>query len=607
VRIAGPELWSPDAPNLYHLTATIVDGDRALDEYSTSVGFRWFKFDPNEGFFLNGKHLALRGASRHQDYQGLGSALPNAIHRSDMQWLKDMGGNFIRLAHYPQDPEVLETCDRIGLIVWEEIPIVSTMSPSAEFAETSRNMLLDMIRQHYNHPSVVMWGYMNETLLNWGRAKNPDPAFPGQVKELADELEPLVHKEDPTRVTTMAMNVGESYDKAGLAGIPNVAGWNLYMGWYGGVFDDFGKYMDKQHEKYPQRVLFISEYGAGSDERLHSLIPRRFDHSAEWQRMYHESHLRQIAKRPYLAGVAIWNEFDFSQPEAGDSIPHLNQKGMLTWDRRPKDTYYLYQANWSEKPMLHIASREWTRRAGTKTESPVQVYSNLDEVELLLDGKSLGTKKPDDVKSAMWQAPMHDGWNLLEAKGSRGGADELHDSVKIHFKRYPEKLADAAVPFEEIAVLAGANVSYVDPQGLVWLPSQEYEPGGWGYVGGVDQWKAVKGEGRADILGTSEDPLYHAIREGMQAFRFDVPDGDYELELRFNEYFPKKGGERVFRVTCNGATLIDRLDLFETYGFRRAASRTFTARATGGKGLSVGFEPIAGKPLISALRVRKTR
>jgi beta-galactosidase len=268
--------------------------------------------------------------------------------------------------------------------------------------------------------------------------------------------------------------------------------------------------------------------------------------------------------------------------------------------------YYLYQANWSEKPVLHIATRDWLRRAGEVVEQPVQVYSNAEEVELFLDGQSLGLKKPDDVKNALWQVPFRDGSNFIEARGKR--TDKvLRDAVRVQFKRYPTNLSDPATPFEEIAMLAGANVSYTDPQGLTWLPAKEYKPGGWGYVGGVDQWKAIKGEGRADILGTTEDPLYHAVREGIEALRFDVPAGEYELELRFAEYFPKKPGERVFRVTCNGQTLIDKLDLAATYGVRRAASRAFLVKATGAQGLNVGFEATTAKTIVSGVRVRRTR
>jgi beta-galactosidase len=203
----------------------------------------------------------------------------------------------------------------------------------------------------------------------------------------------------------------------------------------------------------------------------------------------------------------------------------------------------------------------------------------------------------------VWQLPLVNGWNLLEARGKRGDA-EVRDSVRVHFVKRAPRLDDPNVPFEEIAVNSGANVSYTDPQGLIWEADQEYKSGSWGYIGGLDQWKAIKGDTRADILGTTEDPLYQAVRDQVEGYRFDVPDGSYELELRFTEYFPNKPGQRIFRVICNGETLIERLDLAEAYGVRRAVSRTFSTRAQDGKGLNIRFEPIAGKPIISALRVR---
>jgi beta-galactosidase len=278
---------------------------------------------------------------------------------------------------------------------------------------------------------------------------------------------------------------------------------------------------------------------------------------------------------------------------------------MLTFDRRPKDVYYLYQANWSSKPMLHIATRQWLRRSGlVGSEQPVKVYSNAGEVELFLNGKSLGSKKPDDVKSADWKVDFQPGDNWLEAR-----AGELRDAARVHFKAYPAKLADPGMPFEEIAVNAGGNVSYIDAAGVIWEPDQPYTPGSWGYLGDAseDHWKAVPGVLRPPILGTDDDPLYQAFRRGAEGYRFDVADGDYELELRFMEHWPNNPGQRVFRVSCNGVVLIDKLDIAEAYGSRRAASRTFQTRASNGGGVHVRFDAIAAKPVVSALRVRRVR
>ncbi|HEY9448097.1 MAG TPA: glycoside hydrolase family 2 TIM barrel-domain containing protein, partial [Gemmatimonadaceae bacterium] len=303
---------------------------------------------PAQGFFLNGEKLTLRGTNRHQDFEGKGSALSNAQHLRDMRLIKEMGANFVRLAHYPQDPAVLEAADRLGLLVWEEIPVVNYITASPDFTANATAMLRDMIRQHYDHPSVILWGIMNEPLLFGGKGSrvrvHTDSAYVRAVRALAETLNAVAHAEDSTRLTVMAIHESEDYDRWGLAGVTDVLGVNLYKGWYSGEFADFGALLDERHRAYPKQVVLVSEYGAGSDQRLNSLEPERFDFTGNWARLFHESHIRQIAERPWLAGTAIWNEFDFSQPNKGYSIPNRNQKGMLTWDRRPKDVYYLYAA-----------------------------------------------------------------------------------------------------------------------------------------------------------------------------------------------------------------------------------------------------------------------
>ncbi|MBW3553173.1 MAG: beta galactosidase jelly roll domain-containing protein, partial [Gemmatimonadetes bacterium] len=360
--VRDPHLWSPDDPYLYTVYTQVYDGDSLVDRVRNPLGFRWFRFDSQEGFFLNGERLELRGTNRHQDYEGLGSALSNRLHVQDLEWIKEMGANFLRLAHYPQDPTVLEAADRLGLLVWEEVPVVNYITPSEEFEETAKGVLREMIRQHYNHPSVILWGTMNEVLL-WSKEgarirDHTDTAYLRQVRDFAAEMDALVRAEDPSRYTAMAIHGGGGdYDEAGITAIPQVLGFNTYSGWYGGDFEGYGRMLDRRHAENPEQVIFISEYGAGSDLRLNSLVPERFDHSSAWHRMYHESYLRQTRERPFVAGTAIWNQFDFSQPHIGESMPNMNQKGMLTWDRRPKDAFYLYKANWNPEPLVYIASR----------------------------------------------------------------------------------------------------------------------------------------------------------------------------------------------------------------------------------------------------------
>lgn len=243
--VANPRLWSPKSPYLYTVRTEVYESGLLVDRVENPLGIRSFSFT-KDGFYLNGERLQLRGTNRHQDYKKpdgdrkeLGNAMPNHLHEEDMRIIKGMGANFVRLAHYPQDPAVLDAADRLGLLVWEEIPIVDYVTPSPEFAQNCRTMLTEMIRQHYNHPSVVTWGYMNEVLFR-GPAKTE--AYKLWVADLARDLDALAHTEDRTRATVMACNQNEVYNTSGLADVPDVVGWNVYQGWYGGQLSGLGGY-----------------------------------------------------------------------------------------------------------------------------------------------------------------------------------------------------------------------------------------------------------------------------------------------------------------------------------------------------------------------------
>ena len=620
IKIIEPNLWSPDNPYLYKVKTVVYDGKDPVDEVENYLGIRWFNFDPEKGFFLNGQSLKLRGTNRHQDYKDRGSAVPNWVHRRDLELIKDMGANFLRLAHYPQDPVVLDTADKLGLIIWEEIPVVNYITVSDEFTENCKTMLTEMIRQHYNHPSVVLWGLMNEVFLHSQEGERTKSfegkeAYVKAVTEFTQQLDNHCRQEDSTRVSTMALHGDNIYNECGSADIPQVIGWNLYHGWYFGNFNSFGPFLDKQHEKYPKRCITISEYGGGSDSRLHSLNPQRFDFTCEWQRLYHESHIRQIEERPYLAATAIWNQFDFSQPRAGESIPHVNQKGMLTFDRKLKDVYFLYKANLSKDPVLYIASREWLRRTGTNPDAiwgvgkqtvnqPVQVYSNLQKVELLLNDNSLGSKEPDDVHSAIWDVPFEDGWNIIKAKGMNGD-QQMDDRVEIFFTYRAPSLADTSVPFKELAVNVGSNAQFIDEDNLIWEADQEYTLGGWGYVKGTPRQYSGSNRKSLEIFGTDEDPLYQTFLQGVESYKFDVPDGNYEIEIRLADYPLDKIGMRVFNVDVNGTRAFENLDLVKDYGVRRAVDRVIQTQAVGSKGVEIVFEPVEGESILSAVRIKK--
>ncbi|HYD51863.1 MAG TPA: malectin domain-containing carbohydrate-binding protein, partial [Gemmatimonadaceae bacterium] len=328
--------------------------------------------------------------------------------------------------------------------------------------------------------------------------------------------------------------------------------------------------------------------------------------SGTYHRLFHEGYLRQANARPYLAGTAIWNQFDFSQPHIGESMPQMNQKGMLTFDRRPKDVFFMYKANWNPAPMVYVASRDWAHRGlvaapGQPLVSPVDVYSNGASVELFLDGRSLGAKTPDDMKKASWPVPFAEGENVLEARAVAGGRT-ISDRMTVRVERWPADLrADTSARGREIAVNVGSNAQFLDDDGLIWLEDRAYAPGGFGHLGG----ERVLMARDVVITGTRKTGMYVTYRAGLEGYRFDVPAGDYELELHFAE--PAATGARVFDVRVNGAVVMSGVDPTARTGLGRAFVATHPVRVQGEQGIQVGFEAKAGQAILNAIRVRRVR
>lgn len=603
--IASPVLWSPEHPYLYKVTSQLVEAGTVLDEVSNPLGFRWYSFNSTQGFLLNGEKYLLKGTNRHQDMKDKGSALSDADHRRDMQLIKNMGANFVRLAHYPQAPEVLNAADELGIIIWEEVPVINYVTLDHRFLDNAFAMIREMIHNHYNHPSVFLWGANNEILLYGETGEriqkhDQDSAYVFALKKYVYSIDSLIRAEDPSRYSVMAMHASSDYSGYGLDDIPQVGGHNIYSGWYGGVVDDFGKMLDRRHEQHPNQVVFISEYGAGSDQRVNSEHPERMDFTGQYQRYYNESYWRQIKARAWLAGSAIWNQFDFSQPNIGGTIMHVNQKGMMTWDRQPKDVYYFYKANWNPEPMIYIATRDWLKRAGTVAdEFTIDIYANTSSVEFLLNGKSIGKQIPDDIKKCSWKIHFQPGDNELKAISKVNGK-KIEDKVIVSFQSYPADLKQLKGNFS-IAINTGSPDQYTDAQGNVWLADQSYAKGGYGHV---------KGDGKQfprkeTIHDTEDTPLYFSSLEGFDTYQLDVPDGRYELELCFIEDQYRNKEERVFDVSVNGNAIIDKLDLADQYGFGHAIRRKISVAADNNKGIRIQTTAIKGKSIISGIRVRK--
>ncbi|WP_345947621.1 glycoside hydrolase family 2 TIM barrel-domain containing protein [Mucilaginibacter sp. PAMB04274] len=600
--IKNPKLWSPDHPNLYHVKSIVRQGTLVIDEIDNPLGFRWFSFSPNEGFSLNGQKLVLRGTNRHQDFKDKGDALTAEDHYRDMKLIKEMGCNFLRLAHYPQAPEVLQLADKMGLLIWEEIPLVNYMNPVPEFFSNSRNMIKEMIRQNYNHPSVIVWGSMNEVLLWSEKAERiqvqDNMKYINKLKKYAVKLDSTVRAEDPLRTSTMAMHMSDDYDKFKLSDVPGLASYNIYNGWYSGKPEEFKPIIDAKHKANPMQVLFISEYGAESDNQVNTERPVRFDFTGQYQRIFHEAYIMQMRQMPYLAGTAIWNQFDFSQPNVGGVSNNMNQKGMVTWDRKPKDVYYLYKANWNPQPMVYIASRDWQTRAGLKNAtSTIVVYSNLNEVVLTLNGKQVSTKKPDALHKCVWTIQLQSGENKIAASGSNTQQD-VTDNFTVNYRIYDENLS--AGPFREIAVNVGSDVQYIDGSNHIWIEDRPYKSGSFGHIGGTPAMLNIKTVKK----NTADNPLYYSYQDGIKGYRFDVADGTYELELSFIESDKIQKTERVFDVLVNGDRLISDLDLSGDCGFGVALRKKFIITAADNKGINVSFNAKAGKATLSGIRLR---
>lgn len=598
--IAHPNLWSPETPYLYQVKTQILENGKVIDELINPLGFRWFSFDANTGFSLNGKKLVLKGTNRHQDFKDKGDALSSEDHYRDMKLIKDMGCNFLRLAHYPQAPEVLALADKMGLLIWEEIPLVNYMNPVPEFLDNSKNMIREMIRQNYNHPSVIIWGSMNEVLLWSEKAERiqvqENLDYMAKIKAYAIKLDSTVRAEDPLRTSTMAMHMSDDYDKYKLSDIPGLASYNIYNGWYSGKSEEFKPTIDAKHTANPKQVLFISEYGAEADNRVNTERPIRFDFTGQYQRSFHETYLTQIKQMPYLAGTAIWNEFDFSQPNVGGVSNNMNQKGVVTWDRKPKDSYYIYKANWNPEPMVYIASRDWKTRAGLKNAvSTIEVYSNLDEVTLTVNGKSYGSKKPDGIKKCVWKVQLTDGANKIIASGK----NQVLDNFTINYRVYDQNLKNLT-SFRELAINVGADVQYIDGSDHIWVEDRPYEAGSFGYTGGNPAMLNIKTVKK----NTNDNPLFYSYLDNIKGYKFDVPDGNYELELSFIEGDKIGRDERIFSVAVNGDELLGDVDLSSECGVGVAVRKKFMVNAENGKGVEVSFDAKKGKPVLSGIKLK---
>jgi beta-galactosidase len=425
VTVPQPHLWNGRKdPYLYQAVVELRSADgTVVDRVEQPLGLRFYRIDPDRGFFLNGVAYPLHGVDRHQDFMNRGWAITDADMDTDMALLKEIGATVIRCAHYQHSDYFYSLCDRAGILVWAELPQVNVVRDTPAFEETSRNQLLDLIRQNINHPSIFLWSLSNE--IGTG---SDDPH-----REIQD-LATLARAEDSTRPTVQAASTGARPE---LNKIPEVLGWNIYPGWYNGTKEDYGAILDRDRGTSRYGGFCLSEYGAGANPAQHEQNPKQPKpggpwHPEEWQAEVHEAAWAALQQRPFVWATFVWCMFDFAVSTRHEgSQPGLNDKGLVTRDRQTKkDAFYFYKANWSDEPVLYITSRRFTERTNAVTD--VKIYSNAREPELLVNGVSLGKQSVGTNCVFIWpNVKLAPGANQIEARAqSSGNGQTLTDACE---------------------------------------------------------------------------------------------------------------------------------------------------------------------------------
>jgi beta-galactosidase len=429
--IANPHLWSPSSPYLYKVKSTLSVSGAETDQFESPLGFRWYTMPKSNGqFTLNGQPLFLQGVNRHQDWKGLGWALTAAQHRYDMQLIKNGGFNFVRHAHYPADQEAMKACDELGLLSWLEVPVTVSISTDPEFLNSAKSQLTEMIRQNFNHPSVVIWSIGNESDQAAGSAQ---PALTeSYTNSFNAALNALAHQLDATRATA-----GSNFKLASDQAIPDIYSPHVFLGWYSGVYTSYNP------------TLFTSEYGGDADVNIHKEPGTQVvdDWSQEYQCLLHEAFVaRGQAVKTQFTGQCLWVMFDFASPRAdrvigpnSNTINYMNQKGLFLADHTtPKDAYFFYKSFFTSgatAPMVYIVSHTWLNRWTAAAAKTVWVYSNCDQVELFnaIGSQSLGkqsrTAGESTVKTRFQWTNANVKYNVLYAEGIVGGSVVTRDTI----------------------------------------------------------------------------------------------------------------------------------------------------------------------------------
>jgi beta-galactosidase len=535
--VKKPQLWSTEKPSLYTTETTITTKDGVFTQ-SEKVGFRHFEFVKKGPFLLNGKRLLLRGTHRHEDHAGVAAAMTEDMMRKEMILMKEMGVNFIRLGHYQQSRIILNLCDSLGIVVWEEIPWCRGGLGGDVYKDQARRMLANMIEQHYNHPSVIIWGLGNEN--DWpGDFSEFDKE---KIRAFMKELNDLSHRLDPSRKTAIRRC---DFCKD----IVDVYSPSIWAGWYRGIYTEY-KDVTKQefdkvdhflhvewggdshagrHSENPDKALQNVKATGAADERAGdaSLFggAARASKDGDWSESYicnvFDWHLKEQETMPWLTGTAQWPFKDFSTPVRPDnSVPYMNQKGVVERDLTKKEGYYVFQSYWTEKPMVHIYGHSWPVRWGNEGEEKmIKVYSNCDDAELFVNGKSAGVKKRNsqDFPAAglRWNVKLNKGENVVRVVAKKMKM-QVEDTIRFQYQteKWSKPAKTIIEKISEENGVATLQVKLLDEKNIQCLDAAN--PVRFGLTGDGEM---------LDDLGTSSGSRYVQMYNGRAIIRIKTKQG----------------------------------------------------------------------------------
>ncbi|NVO31857.1 DUF4982 domain-containing protein [Hymenobacter sp. P5342] len=542
--VKKPQLWSPESPQQYAVAVTVGEGTQVWKQ-TTQVGFRHIEFVERGPFKLNGQRLLLRGTHRHEDHAGVAAAMTEPQIRQEMRLMKQMGVNFIRLGHYQQSRIVLNLCDSLGIVVWEEVPWCRGGLGGPVYQEQGRRMMTNMVQQHYNHPSVIIWGLGNEN--DW---PNDFPEFDKEkIRTYMKEINDLAHRLDPSRYTAI-----RRCDFA--KDIPDIYSPSIWAGWYRGIYTDYKKVSEEEfkrvkrflhvewggdshagrHSETPDNALAKIKTGQGADERAGdaSLLggSARVSKDGDWSESYIcnliDWHLKEQETMPWLSGTAYWPFKDFSTPVRPDNpVPYMNQKGVVERDFTPKESYYVFQSYWTDKPMAHIYGQSWPVRWGEPGElKMVKVYSNCERAELFVNGKSQGfrTRSSQNFPAAglNWQVPLLAGTNQVRVVAYQG-KQRVEDQISFRYQteKWTTPVRLTLTKTAEANGLVTVEAQLFDAQGVLCLDAIN-----WLHF-------SVAGEGRLqDDLGTSSGSSKVQAYNGRAIIRLQATPGQTTVAVQ---------------------------------------------------------------------------